>query len=298
MTKVKSRLSLGTANWGQPYGLAGTETQVDAPTARAIIDAARELGITRIDTAISYGGAEDLLGELGVADFEVTTKLPGLPDNVREVESWVRSHIEGSLSRLGIERLACVLLHRPDQLNGARGDEFMQALLHLREQTMAEQIGLSVYDPGELSNLEVRHYLKHLDRVQGPMSVLDQRFRTTGWLARLFESGVAFEARSVFLKGALALPRGEIPFELVKYQQTLHDWWQFVDQLKSEPATVAISAVLNEAHVEGVVVGSTNPTQLRQLGESAAHIAFDSVPNFGAPIEMIDPRLWHETSSP
>ena len=40
-----------------------------------------------IDTASAYGDSESVLGEIGVSDFKITTKIPAIPDNQQNIES-------------------------------------------------------------------------------------------------------------------------------------------------------------------------------------------------------------------
>jgi aryl-alcohol dehydrogenase-like predicted oxidoreductase len=95
----------------------------------ALLDHARELGLTRFDTANTYGGgaSESFLGEWlarQAASFraraEVATKVGnplGSPPGERPLtRSQVAQHLDESLRRLGLERIALYYLHEPDPL--------------------------------------------------------------------------------------------------------------------------------------------------------------------------------------
>jgi aryl-alcohol dehydrogenase-like predicted oxidoreductase len=107
-----SRLVLGTMNIGDT---------VDADTAARMLDAAAEAGITMIDTANGYAGSrcEEILGTLQPERFRVATKagIPhpdagGAPPLSAKA---IRACIEGSLSRLRLDRVDVYYLHQPDR---------------------------------------------------------------------------------------------------------------------------------------------------------------------------------------
>jgi aryl-alcohol dehydrogenase-like predicted oxidoreductase len=124
----RDRIIFGCGNFG---GLGSSPALRDkgdsAATAMALLDEARALGLTRFDTANTYGGgaSERLLGAwLGRQDrafrgrIEVATKVGnpnGCPPGERPLSrGQVASHLEESLRRLGVERIDLYYLHEFD----------------------------------------------------------------------------------------------------------------------------------------------------------------------------------------
>jgi aryl-alcohol dehydrogenase-like predicted oxidoreductase len=122
------RIVFGCGNFG---GLGSSpalrDKGDDDPTALSLLDEVRALGLTRFDTANTYGGgaSERLLGEwLGRQDrafrgrIEVATKVGnphGCPPGERPLgRSQVASHLDESLRRLGVERIDLYYLHEFD----------------------------------------------------------------------------------------------------------------------------------------------------------------------------------------
>ena len=110
------KIALGTVQFGTHYGIANTNGQVEKSEAKDILNYAKSFGIDTIDTAISYGLSEQCLGEIGVDDYQVITKLPEIPDDYGNLRIWVERHVKESLNTLGVETLSGLLLHRPNQL--------------------------------------------------------------------------------------------------------------------------------------------------------------------------------------
>ena len=140
-----SRVGLGTwATFGDG---------VDEPTARAVVSAALDAGITHIDTAPSYaaGLAEEWLGRFlaGRSDVVVSTKAffdtGGVPVGLG-LTALLRS-VEGSLKRLRRERIDLLYCHRADPETPL--EETLGVLAELRRQGKIKAWGISRW-PAEL----------------------------------------------------------------------------------------------------------------------------------------------------
>ncbi|MFC9132397.1 aldo/keto reductase [Streptomyces sp. NPDC057099] len=110
-----SRLVLGTMTFGDT---------VDRSTAASMLDAALDAGITGVDTANGYAGGESerLLGELlpGRRERIVLATKAGIPhpdqgDHAPLSPAGLRAALEGSLKRLGTDRVDLFYLHQPDR---------------------------------------------------------------------------------------------------------------------------------------------------------------------------------------
>tara|TARA_B100000795_G_C22761684_1_gene423880 strand:+ start:1206 stop:1460 length:255 start_codon:yes stop_codon:yes gene_type:complete len=73
-------IALGTVQFGLNYGIANRSGQIKIGEVKKIIDIATKNNIDTIDTAISYGESEKLLGNAGINDWKIITKLPIIPN--------------------------------------------------------------------------------------------------------------------------------------------------------------------------------------------------------------------------
>ena len=190
------RLALGTVQFGIPYGVANKSGQVNRDEVAKILNQAYATGLDTIDTAIAYGQSEQRLGDIGIANWKVITKLAAMPESVNNVRSWVKESVSSSFKRLGVSRVRGLLLHHSNQLFAPQGEALYQALNDLKEQDMVEKIGVSIYAPEELDAIWPRF---KPDIVQSPFNVFDRRLAESGWLKRLHNSGTEIHVRSVFL---------------------------------------------------------------------------------------------------
>jgi aryl-alcohol dehydrogenase-like predicted oxidoreductase len=261
------KLALGTAQFGLAYGIANTTGQLSESESRAIVDLARMSGIDTVDTAVAYGSSEARLGQIGVRDFRVVTKLPALPDGEPDPAAWVASSVGASLRALRCERVYGLLLHRPAQLLGLRGDSIARALEAVKAEGLVAKIGVSVYDPSELDELQRQ---MTLDLVQAPFSVFDQRLLSSGWIARLTELGTELHVRSAFLQGLLLMPATQRPRQFARWASAFESYDAWLADTGLTPVQACLRFACGIAGVDRVVVGVDRRAQLAELVEAAA----------------------------
>ena len=286
----KSRLALGTVQFGLDYGVANSGGCVSFEDARNIVRQAELYGVDTVDTAIAYGASEATLGQVGVEGWSVITKLPALPVDCQGVGAWVTDQIEESMSRLGVRQLQGVLLHRPDDLLGENGSSLVIALEALKADGLTRQIGVSVYAPEQLEKLTA---ILALDLVQAPLSILDRRFIASGWASRLKDRGTEVHVRSTFLQGLLLMPSDQRPAKFALWPEIWVEWSRWLEQTGLTPLQACLAYVLGVAEVDKVVVGVDSLKQLNQIF-IASKAVLPSLPDWPKPIEMelINPGLW------
>jgi len=285
-----SIIGLGTAQFGMAYGVANQAGKVAPDDVRRILALARDRGIDTVDTAMDYGDSESCLGESGVADFRIVTKLSALPDEVVDVERWVRGKVQASLQRLGVQSIQGLLLHRPHQLSGPKGPALARALQGLKDDGQVAKIGVSIYSPSELDSV---CQACPIDLVQAPFSVLDRRLHTSGWLQKLHDAGVEVHVRSVFLQGLLLMPRGGIPDKFKPWAPVWDAWHDWL-QASACPAVLAcIGFARSFPQIQRIVVGVDSLDQFDQLVTAATAPCLVDFPAIGVDDEsLVNPSKW------
>lgn len=284
------KLAIGTAQFGLRYGVANTGGQVCLDEASRILQLARERGLDTLDTASAYGNSEDVLGEIGVVDWRVISKIPALPADVPDVYGWVLSQVQNSLDRTKLKLLDAVMLHKPSDMLGSNQRGYLSAFETIKAKGFAKAVGYSVYSPEELPEF---CEILWPDIVQVPFNVFDRRIKQSGWLDRLNQQGTRVHVRSVFLQGLLLMPEHARPSWFSRWNQLLSRWDQLCVDSGASPAAVALNFALDEPGIERVVVGveSTKQlaqllgTQTRQLGPLLDGLACEDV-------ELIEPYRW------
>ena len=285
-----SRIALGTVQFGIPYGIANKVGQVSRTEAKSVLQQAYAHKVDMIDTAISYGESESCLGEVGVKDFKVITKLPAIPDGCVDIKEWVEHQLEASLSRLSVGKVYGLLLHRPEQLLGLNGNTLYKVLQRLKERGLFKKIGISIYSPNELELLTNNF---HFDLVQAPFNVVDRRLFSTGWMQRLKDTGVEIHTRSAFLQGLLLMNQADIPPKFLPWNSILRKWHDWLNENNISPLQASLAFSLSFPHVDRVVVGVDNQSQLLQILNAENESMKTDLPNLASEDEnLINPANW------
>lgn len=289
------KLALGTVQFGLPYGVANATGQLSLAEASATINLARGAGIRVLDTASAYGESERTLGQIGVQDFDVVTKLPPLPLELLDVTAWVREKVQHSLRMLRVPRLSAVLLHRSTDGIGPRGDIVRSTLEILKQEGLVSRIGVSVYVPEEL---DACLGLFPLDVVQAPFNVFDRRIVRSGWAKRLHDMGSELHVRSVFLQGILLLAPTDRPARFNRWQAAFASYDEWIGQLEINRLQVCVQHALAHPLISRVVVGVDGRQHLSEvLAAFRAGTRVDSAQHLEQhdPV-LLSPARWSELS--
>jgi aryl-alcohol dehydrogenase-like predicted oxidoreductase len=169
--------AVGGGDWAMGWG-----NQDDAESIDAIQYAVRA-GVNWIDTAAIYGlGRSEEVVAAALADIPLSERpyvftkcgLIGDAENPtaspRRIgkASSIKEEVEGSLRRLGVERIDLYQMHWPAN-DGTPLAEYWQALLDLKAAGKVRAVGLSNHNAAQLAEAEA---LGHVDTLQPPFSAI------------------------------------------------------------------------------------------------------------------------------
>jgi aryl-alcohol dehydrogenase-like predicted oxidoreductase len=284
--------AIGTAQFGENYGIANTKGQVSLEVAKLVLHCAREAGINTLDTAALYGVSEQCLGKLDLDGWRVITKLPNVPDYCTNIPEWVNNQIKASLARLAVNSVAATMLHRPKQLLQVNGQKLWSTMQDLKNKGMTEKIGYSMltFDQEELDQLWKSF---RPDIIQVPFSIVDQRFKTSGWLDKFHNNGIEVHVRSVFLQGLLLMNKEDRPEKFDRWSM----FWEKLDlwlvEQKLTRLEACLSFVFNDPAIDHVVIGVDGVNQLKQIiGTSIKELSQIPQEFSVADQDLINPSNW------
>src|SRR6185312_10585329 len=277
-----SRIALGCGNFGgigsAPELFGQGESREEA---FALMDAAWAAGINVFDTAASYGGgrSERWVGAWRrerekpvLLSTKVYWSVTGDPDDRGLGRERILRELDGSLGRLGTERVDLYLTHEPDEETPI--EETLRALDEIVDAGKAGAIGASNLDRAGLEEaLETsdRLRLARYAWVQNEYSLLRREAETEvlpvcereglgftpfsplagGWLTGKYRRGAGYPAGS-----RMTLRPG--PYEVLASDETFDALEAFeaaAARRGVKPATLAIAWVLSDPRVTALVVG-------------------------------------------
>ena len=296
---------LGGAQFGNLF------REIDEADVDRIIDAAWAAGIRYFDTAPHYGMglSERRLGRALQRyprdEFVLSTKVgriirdnPGgtgwdeqfyrVPRTTKRVLDYtadgVRTSIEESLDRLGLDRIDLVYIHDPDEywddaINGA-----VPALQELRAAGTIGGFGAGVNQSAPLERL-IREGDADVVMVAGRYTLLEQG-ALDDLLPAAAETGASVVIAGVYNSGLLARPRppadANYDYETVPAEvlQRAHAIADVCERFGTTLPDAAVAFVLRNPSVVSVAFGVSRPEQLDQnLERLAASVPTNTVPH-------------------
>lgn len=288
-TELKcSEISLGTwAFASQVYG------NVEEDTARAAVSEALELGINFFDTAPLYGDserdgiAEGILGRaLGSHrdDVLISTKFgryssDGAAPNFHARRA--RESVEGSLRRLGTDRIDVLFFHSPFGPHDIH-DDVWEELAKLKQEGKVRHIGhsISMFQQTKTMASEWAEQ-RRIDVIQVVYSLLNRE--AGDLIAQLGSIGIGVVARESLANGFLtgAITRDTVfPANNLNNRYSREEIIERVGQVerlaellvRDDVSTIAQAAmrwVLNNPSVSTVLSGAKKPEEIRDCANAS-----------------------------
>ena len=284
------KIALGTANFGQKYGLAGKIIKSDKKI-KKIIQFANNSKIKLIDTSNNYGSSETLLGNNNLKNFKIITKLKISNDEKKSnnLENIVFNKVEESLLKLNIKKLYAILLHESNDLKSNKRHKLIKVLKKLKKRNLVSKIGISIYNPKELNF--IWPFWKP-DIVQCPFNILDRRIYESGWLKKLKKNKTEIHVRSIFLQGLLLKNEKSMPRKFKKWKNIFKKWNNYCKKENISKIQGCINFIKSFKKISFVIIGFEDIKQVKNIisyfkndKKSYTTIACND-------IKLIDPRLW------
>jgi aryl-alcohol dehydrogenase-like predicted oxidoreductase len=293
-----ARLIVG--GWQLSAGHHADAVAADEAVERLV--AMADLGLDTFDCADIYTGVEELYGRFlrrwrttsgGARPVRVHTKLvPDLAALEAVDGSYVRSIVERSLTRLGVERLDLVQFYWWDF---QRGDWLgaVRTLAELQREGKVRLVGATNLTAGEVAAMESAGVRVVSNQVQ--YSVLDRRPETGGLAAACETSGLRMLCFGALAGGFLTPTwRGRPdPGYAALPSRSLTKYRLIIDEFGGWDAYQALLDTLvevGEAHgVDAAVVALR--FVLDQPGVAAAIVGFSSVPRMRGNLKALSVRL-------
>ncbi|HXV02468.1 MAG TPA: aldo/keto reductase [Gaiellaceae bacterium] len=277
-----SRIVLGCGNFGgigsAPAFFGQGESEEEAV---ALMDTAWELGIRSFDTADAYGGGRSetwighwmhTTGRRPRLTTKVFHSVVGDPADEGLSRDRVLRQIEGSLTRLGVDRVETYMVHETDP--DVPVAETMGAFAELVDRSLVGEIGASNVD---VAWLEAALSVASVGVVQNSYSLLDResepvldfcaargiRFEVFGPLAGGWLTG-KYRRDAAPPEGSRMTQRPEPyrEFESDEVYDALERFEAAASERGADMPTLAFAWLLSDPRVSAVVVGPRRPEHL------------------------------------
>lgn len=284
------KLALGTAQFGPPYGISNQKGVISKKEVERIINLSRKIGIDTIDTAKSYGKCEELLGDIGVKDFKIITKLSSDFHKSDNATKFVNIKVEESLQKLRINNLHAILFHDSSFYKNIEGIKTFRILEKLKYDGKIKKIGVSVYNPDDLKKI-INQF--NIDIVQLPLNLLDRRFEKEGLLKELNHKKIEIHSRSTFLQGLLLMKKEDLPSYFFKWKNIFEYFEKWIEIKSTSKIKACLNYPVSLSMISKIIVGVISFEQLEELNNIYKSKKVSDFPIFpDGDYDLIDPRNW------
>lgn len=286
-----NKIILGTAQIASSYGL-NNKTIFNFSEKEKIIHQAFKNGIRTIDTAIAYEKSEEVLGRIGINNWNIITKIPTFKNHKSEMRTWVKQEIDKSMHRLRISKLEALLFHNSDQVSEIDKIDLYSEVKKIQDEGFINKIGFSIY------NLEQAEFLIdnfEFQILQIPYNIFDRRFEEAVFLKKCREKNIEIHVRSIFLQGLLLMNLNQIPMKFKKWDNLFQQWHSFLNENKINALDACLASVLNNDNFNKIIIGIDNINQLEEISLSIQNLKNLKIPEYlsSNDLNLINPQNWH-----
>jgi aryl-alcohol dehydrogenase-like predicted oxidoreductase len=289
-TRTNTTLSLGTANFGNPYGLGGHGKKLGLSQVSQILRMANREGFSHLDTASSYENSEQIIGDLIQENdnWLVTTKL--MPNECSDAKSIVRA-VKKSLGRTKQSQFWSVLLHDSKVLFEVGSTEVQRGLNEIVESGLAQHVGISAYSESEI--IQAKDRIPMLSVFQIPENVCDRRLSMSSNLLALASDDNHIFVRSIFLQGLLLMNPTSFPEKVASAASKINELQAFCEKLKITVLELCVGYAKSLVWSSGLIFGVTSEHQVREISNAfncSIDVDYSKVPKLND--WLLDPRNW------
>lgn len=238
------------------YGINNTSGKPDNKEAFAILDTAWDSGITKLDTAMSYGDAHAIIGQWHRKNpgkrFDVISKFSTQP-SARSLNE----EISILLDTLAVDRLFALLHHRPGEIKADA--PVLKKMRQLVETAHTRFTGVSVYTNADIKTFST---IPEIDIIQLPFNALDNINQRGIPIKTAYKSGKIIHARSVFLQGLFFKPTSTFSQQLQPLAKHIDVLTALAVKYGTSVQSLALGYVFSQPEIEGVLIGVESVKQL------------------------------------
>ena len=248
------KIILGTAQFGNKYGIANKTGKINLPEVFDILNYLKKKKINCLDTASFYNQSETKIGKYFQKTnkkFRVITKFSFKGNNSIE-KQFIKS-----LRLLGYLPDTILAHNYRDYMN----PKFHKQIKNIKKKYSIKNVGVSLDKISELN--KILGYKKP-DVIQVPLNILNKRFLDKNIIKELKKKSIKILGRSIFLQGLFYKDK---KFVFKKFKNIKKKYTQLLQIASYEKMTLGELSLI-WAHrlkeVDNIVLGVDNLTHLKK----------------------------------
>lgn len=286
---MNSKLILGTVQFGLNYGINNKLGLPSENELFKILNTAKNNNIFYLDTAYSYGNAEERIGRFhsksNSFSFKINTKL-----RKGEIKSF-ENEIIFFLERLKISALNTLFFHSLDDLL-INQDRFFEYIKN-NNKNQFKKIGVSVYTVEDLNKILDFDYL---DVIQISFNIFDNESKKGDILKKIKSKGKEIHVRSCFLQGLFFKSIEKLEYPLNKLTNYLEKISKLSTETGMDIGQICMLYVLKKEYIDKLIIGVDSHKQLVQNINWSRGQMSDEIENFIDNLKIRESELLNPTN--
>ena len=282
---------LGTANFGQRYGLTQSDSGLSERSISEIFDLLDVIQNIHIDTSPDYGSAELIVGKLGRSKKFMERISTKIPQRTYGDPHLMKQSVVTSLRHLGVDEFESVLLHGLSKDFEDNLSSIEKGLTEILDKGLARSVGLSCYSESEV--VTAKNLLPMLTVFQVPENAADQRTLHSPKLLELSNTENKIFVRSIFLQGKLLQAESELTNIFESLKPVVLDLKRVANSFNLDPLEYCLAYAKSIPWSSGITFGVQSKSELidiiSALQRNYPRIEFT---NLRVDSHMVDPRNW------
>ena len=248
------KIILGTAQFGNKYGIANKTGQINFPEVFKILNYLKKKKINYLDTASAYNQSETKIGryfQKTNKKFRVITKFSFKGNNNIE-KQFIKS-----LRLLGYLPDTILAHNYRDYIN----PKFHEQIKNIKKKYLIKNIGVTLNKVSELNKI-LRY--KKPDVIQVPINILNKSFLDKNIIKLLKEKSIRILGRSIFLQGLFYKDK---KFVFKKFKNVKKKYMQLLEISSHEKMTLGELSLVwaNQLkEVDNIILGVDNLSHLKK----------------------------------
>ena len=248
------KIILGTAQFGNKYGIANKTGQINFPEVFKILNYLKKKKINYLDTASAYNQSEAKIGtyfQKTNKKFRVITKFSFKGNNNIE-KQFIKS-----LRLLGYLPDTILAHNYRDYIN----PKFHEQIKNIKKKYLIKNIGVTLNKVSELNKI-LRY--KKPDVIQVPLNILNKSFLDENIIKRLKKKSIRILGRSIFLQGLFYKDK---KFVFKKFKNVKKKYMQLLEISSHEKMTLVELSLFwaNQLkEVDNIILGVDNLSHLKK----------------------------------
>lgn len=284
------KVQLGTANLLRRYGIQKNRFELTPSNVEAFLRLLSENQEVTLDTAPSYGNAQEVIGQLVKNGLKngVSTKVS--PECYGD-EHLILESVTKSKSVTNVIQFDSVLLHGVQDVEKIDFRILRGALNQLLSRNLSRKVGVSCYTEREIEIFA--REIPFLNVFQVPENILDQRLISSPVLNYLADIGKEIFVRSIFLQGILLRSVNDLPRELSDLKPFVVKVESFSNEIGISKLELLINYVKSIPWASGMVIGVDRLEEFSEiLHVTKKPLRVCEFREFKSKSSLIDPRTW------